>query len=197
MGSVVPWVQPKYPGYNPMLHVRHGRGAHHGARGGWGGGGRRGVTAFIDRCRCQVVVKIGILMATFGCGVFVSQLSALSLFPFVYCMLCSPCSVRVGRVCVCVFALFCVQVLKREVMRTQESGMEKGTQYRTLLIQAIHGCATKFADVAERYGGVFTGGGGIRRRGRGGELTEICCGNAFWRQKKCRESYVRGGGRME
>lgn len=28
--------------------------------------------------------------------------------------------------------------------------MEKGTQYRTLLIQAIHSCATKFADVAER-----------------------------------------------
>lgn len=43
------------------------------------------------------------------------------------------------------------QVLKREVVRTQEAGMEKGTQYRTLLIQAIHGCATKFADVAERY----------------------------------------------
>lgn len=43
------------------------------------------------------------------------------------------------------------QVLKREVLRTQESGMEKGTQYRTLLIQAIHACATKFADVAERY----------------------------------------------
>lgn len=44
-----------------------------------------------------------------------------------------------------------IQVLKREVVRTQEAGMEKGTQYRTLLIQAIHGCATKFADVAERY----------------------------------------------
>lgn len=42
------------------------------------------------------------------------------------------------------------QVLKREVMRTQENTMEKGTQYRTLLIQAIHSCATKFADVAER-----------------------------------------------
>lgn len=28
--------------------------------------------------------------------------------------------------------------------------MEKGTQYRTLLIQAIHACAAKFADVAER-----------------------------------------------
>ncbi|CAN0442783.1 unnamed protein product, partial [Discosporangium mesarthrocarpum] len=41
-------------------------------------------------------------------------------------------------------------VLKREVMRTQESDMEKGVQYRTLLIQAIHGCATKFHDVAER-----------------------------------------------
>lgn len=47
-------------------------------------------------------------------------------------------------------ALTHAQVLKREVLRTQESGMEKGTQYRTLLIQAIHGCATKFADVAER-----------------------------------------------
>ncbi|CAM9398670.1 unnamed protein product, partial [Scytosiphon promiscuus] len=48
-----------------------------------------------------------------------------------------------------------VQVLKREVLRTQESGMEKGTQYRTLLIQAIHGCATKFADVAESVVGVL------------------------------------------
>ncbi|CAM9394792.1 unnamed protein product, partial [Phaeothamnion confervicola] len=42
-----------------------------------------------------------------------------------------------------------VQVLKREVLRTQESDMDKGTAYRTLLIQAIHTCATKFADVAE------------------------------------------------
>ncbi|CAM9527568.1 unnamed protein product, partial [Ectocarpus sp. 4 AP-2014] len=48
-----------------------------------------------------------------------------------------------------------VQVLKREVVRTQEAGMEKGTQYRTLLIQAIHGCATKFADVAESVVGVL------------------------------------------
>eukprot|EP00752_Nemacystus_decipiens_P004504 g4112.t1 len=48
-----------------------------------------------------------------------------------------------------------VQVLKREVLRTQESGMEKGTQYRTLLIQAIHACATKFADVAESVVGVL------------------------------------------
>lgn len=44
-----------------------------------------------------------------------------------------------------------LQVLKREVVRTQETGMEKGTQYRTMLIQAIHSCASKFADVAERY----------------------------------------------
>jgi coatomer subunit beta len=36
-----------------------------------------------------------------------------------------------------------VQVLKREVVRTQEADMEKGMIYRTLLIQAIHSCATK------------------------------------------------------
>ena len=53
-------------------------------------------------------------------------------------------------VVVMVAAMITMQVLKREVVRTQESGMEKGSQYRTLLIQAIHGCATKFADVAER-----------------------------------------------
>ncbi|CAM9190952.1 unnamed protein product [Chrysoparadoxa australica] len=41
------------------------------------------------------------------------------------------------------------QVLKREVLRTQESTLEKGSAYRTLLIQAIHNCAAKFPDVAE------------------------------------------------
>jgi len=42
-----------------------------------------------------------------------------------------------------------VQVLKREVVRTQEAGMEKGLVYRSMLIQAIHTCATKFPDVAD------------------------------------------------
>ena len=60
-----------------------------------------------------------------------------------------PCSIPVAVVVLVVVMM--MQVLKREVMRTQESGMEKGSQYRTMLIQAIHGCATKFADVAERY----------------------------------------------
>lgn len=42
-----------------------------------------------------------------------------------------------------------VQVLKREVMRTQEADGEKGTAYRSLLIQAIHTCATKYPEVAD------------------------------------------------
>ena len=42
-----------------------------------------------------------------------------------------------------------VQVLKREVVRTRGSDMEKGSSYRTMLIQAIHQCAVKFPDIAE------------------------------------------------
>eukprot|EP00614_Pseudopedinella_elastica_P006800 CAMPEP_0172593566 /NCGR_PEP_ID=MMETSP1068-20121228/12783_1 /TAXON_ID=35684 /ORGANISM="Pseudopedinella elastica, Strain CCMP716" /LENGTH=961 /DNA_ID=CAMNT_0013391161 /DNA_START=28 /DNA_END=2913 /DNA_ORIENTATION=- len=42
-----------------------------------------------------------------------------------------------------------VQVLKREVVRTRQSDLEKGGAYRTMLIQAIHQCATKFPDIAD------------------------------------------------
>lgn len=42
-----------------------------------------------------------------------------------------------------------VQVLKREVVRTQESDIEHGEEYRALLIQAIHKCATRFSEVAD------------------------------------------------
>ena len=42
-----------------------------------------------------------------------------------------------------------MQLLKREVIRAQESDMENGEEYKTLLIQAIHKCATKFAEVAD------------------------------------------------
>lgn len=42
-----------------------------------------------------------------------------------------------------------MQLLKREVVRSQESDMEHGEEYKTLLIQAIHKCATKFAEVAD------------------------------------------------
>jgi len=42
-----------------------------------------------------------------------------------------------------------VQVLKREVVRTRGSDMEKGGAYRTMLIQSIHQCAVKFPDIAE------------------------------------------------
>jgi coatomer subunit beta len=41
-----------------------------------------------------------------------------------------------------------VQLLKRELLRTQEADMEKGLAYRTLLIQAIHTCAQKSPEVA-------------------------------------------------
>lgn len=42
-----------------------------------------------------------------------------------------------------------VQVFKREVVRTQESDMDHGEEYKALLIQAIHKCAIRFAEVAD------------------------------------------------
>lgn len=42
-----------------------------------------------------------------------------------------------------------MQVLKREVLRAQESDLEHGEEYKTLLINAIHRCATRFAGVAD------------------------------------------------
>jgi coatomer subunit beta len=42
-----------------------------------------------------------------------------------------------------------VQVFKREVVRTQESDLDHGEEYKTLLIQAIHKCAIRFAEVAD------------------------------------------------
>ncbi|CAE7550965.1 unnamed protein product [Symbiodinium microadriaticum] len=42
-----------------------------------------------------------------------------------------------------------VQVLKREVVRTQESDIEHGEEYKALLIQSIHKCAIRFAEVAD------------------------------------------------
>jgi coatomer subunit beta len=42
-----------------------------------------------------------------------------------------------------------MQLLKREVIRAQESDMEHGDEYKTLLIHSIHRCATRFAEVAD------------------------------------------------
>jgi coatomer subunit beta len=42
-----------------------------------------------------------------------------------------------------------MQVLKREVVRAQESDLEHGDEYKSLLIQAIHRCATRFSEVAD------------------------------------------------
>ena len=42
-----------------------------------------------------------------------------------------------------------MQTLKREVVRAQESDLEHGEEYKTLLIQAIHKCAVKYAEVAD------------------------------------------------
>lgn len=42
-----------------------------------------------------------------------------------------------------------MQTLKREVVRTQESDMDHGEEYKTLLIQAIHKCAVKYAEIAD------------------------------------------------
>lgn len=40
-------------------------------------------------------------------------------------------------------------VLKREVIRSQEADFEFGEEYKTLLIQAIHKCALRYAEVAD------------------------------------------------
>lgn len=40
-------------------------------------------------------------------------------------------------------------LLKREVIRAQETEMEHGEEYKNLLIQAIHKCATRYAEVAD------------------------------------------------
>ena len=42
-----------------------------------------------------------------------------------------------------------MQVLKREVVRAQEADLEHGEEYKSLLIQAIHRCATRYAEVAD------------------------------------------------
>lgn len=42
-----------------------------------------------------------------------------------------------------------VTQLKREVVKTQDTSMEKASEYRHLLIQAIHSCCVKFPDVAK------------------------------------------------
>lgn len=39
-------------------------------------------------------------------------------------------------------------MLKKEVMKTQSKELEKASEYRQLLVQAIHSCAVKFPDVA-------------------------------------------------
>ncbi|XP_075483512.1 coatomer subunit beta-1-like [Primulina tabacum] len=41
-----------------------------------------------------------------------------------------------------------VLTLKKEVMKTQGGELEKGVEYRQMLIQAIHSCAIKFPEVA-------------------------------------------------
>lgn len=40
-------------------------------------------------------------------------------------------------------------LLKREIIRAQENERENGQEYKVLLIQAIHKCATRFAEVAD------------------------------------------------
>jgi coatomer subunit beta len=42
-----------------------------------------------------------------------------------------------------------IGLLKREVVKTQENEMEQGQEYKHLLINAIHRCAMKFAEVAD------------------------------------------------
>lgn len=41
-----------------------------------------------------------------------------------------------------------VGLLKKELMKTQDKDMEKGGEYRQLLVQSIHTCAMRYSDVA-------------------------------------------------
>jgi len=41
-----------------------------------------------------------------------------------------------------------VQILKKEVIKTQSKDVEKGGEYRQMLVRGIHQCAVKFPDVA-------------------------------------------------
>ena len=41
-----------------------------------------------------------------------------------------------------------VQVLKKEIMKTQSKDLEQASEYRQALVQAIHSCAVRFPDVA-------------------------------------------------
>lgn len=41
-----------------------------------------------------------------------------------------------------------VLALKKEVMKTQSKELEKASEYRQLLVHAIHTCAVKFPDIA-------------------------------------------------
>eukprot|EP00595_Chromulina_sp_UTEXLB2642_P001377 CAMPEP_0196763628 /NCGR_PEP_ID=MMETSP1095-20130614/4448_1 /TAXON_ID=96789 ORGANISM="Chromulina nebulosa, Strain UTEXLB2642" /NCGR_SAMPLE_ID=MMETSP1095 /ASSEMBLY_ACC=CAM_ASM_000446 /LENGTH=744 /DNA_ID=CAMNT_0042117237 /DNA_START=637 /DNA_END=2872 /DNA_ORIENTATION=+ len=42
-----------------------------------------------------------------------------------------------------------IQVLKREIVRAQETELENSDEYKLLLINAIHKCATRFSEVAD------------------------------------------------
>ena len=41
-----------------------------------------------------------------------------------------------------------VQILKKEVIKTQGKDVEKNGEYRQMLVRGIHTCAVKFPDVA-------------------------------------------------
>ena len=48
-----------------------------------------------------------------------------------------------------------VQLLKKEVLKTQSKEIEKGAEYRTMLIRAIHQCAVRYPEVATSIIHVF------------------------------------------
>ena len=41
-----------------------------------------------------------------------------------------------------------IMLLQKEINKTQTEDVDKGADYRKLLIKAIHGCALKFPDIA-------------------------------------------------
>ncbi len=78
-------------------------------------------------------------------------------------------------------------LLKREVIRAQETDLEHGEEYKGLLIQAIHKCATRYAEVADSVVLVlldFLGG-------EGGYNVMVCVKSIIEQYPKFRSTIVR------
>lgn len=55
---------------------------------------------------------------------------------------------RIGQKCIKLCLWQVVTVLKKDVIKSQSKDLDKGDEYRQILVQAIHSCAIKFPAVA-------------------------------------------------